>query len=55
MAVAAAVAVALVVGGNKDNCRNSNSRGPYNNQLKGAVEEMTAAVTVTLTERATAA
>jgi hypothetical protein len=52
------VAVALVraraVGGNEDNCSNSDGRGPYNNQLKGPAEEIMVAVKVTATETATA-
>ena len=52
------VAVALVraraVGGDEDNGSNSDGGGPYNNQLKGPVEETTAVSMVTATDTATA-
>ncbi len=41
-------------GGNEANSSDSDGRGPYNNQLKDPMEEMTAAGTVTATDTATA-
>ncbi len=52
--VAVALVRARVVGGDEENSGDSDGGGAYNNQLKGPVEEMMAAATVTATDTATA-